>query len=421
MIPASQLATAPPLPADEAGSVVIGPPVSVDDLLARDVPLHWSEAVAIVGQLCEVLTGDPASDARIPHAAEILITAGGGVIVRDGSRGDCKISTLGRSLQDLLAASNPPAPLRLFALHSISSESYTSVEEFAKALSFYERPNRTELIQTVHRRFHQTTASADRPRAERPKTEEEEKPAPPKASRRRLPAWAVVAAAVLVCAAAAGIWFHVAPESAASPEALRSLVARATTAVQQFGADVGQTLGVVVRQEKTAPVETPPAKPRSRRVRQASAQGVLRSRPLIDQQAAVVFAAPAVGPAAPLVPVRAVEEASVPPEPGAPVVAVGREEGPAIYSSEAVDVQPPIWKMPQLPRVPVSGPYATNTMELLIGENGVVQQVKLLSPLRRLPDVMLLSSAKHWEFGPAMKDGRPVKYRLRLDWTVTPR
>jgi hypothetical protein len=97
------------------------------------------------------------------------------------------------------------------------------------------------------------------------------------------------------------------------------------------------------------------------------------------------------------------------------------EEAPAIYSSEAVDVQPPIWKQQQLPRVPKSGPYATNTMELLIGEDGLVQQVKLLSPLTRLPDLMLLSSAKHWTFEPAMKNGRPVEYRLRLDWTVSPR
>src|ERR671925_240947 len=104
----------------------------------------------------------------------------GGIIVRDGSRGDRKISSLARSLQDLLAASNPPAPLRLFALHSISSEVYKSVEEFAQALAFYERPNRAELIQAVHRRFHQTAPSADRPGTELPKTEEvkeEEQPA----------------------------------------------------------------------------------------------------------------------------------------------------------------------------------------------------------------------------------------------------
>jgi hypothetical protein len=221
---------------------------------------------------------------------------------------------------------------------------------------------------------------------------------------------------VLVCAAA-GIWFRVAG-SAASPEALRTLVARATTAVQET---LG--VGVVVRQEETAPVETPPAKPRSRRVRQASAQGVLPSRPLIggDQQAAVVFAAPAIGPPAPLVPVAAAEEASGPPEPRAAVSVGGPEEGPAIYSSGAVDVQPPSWKKPQLPPVPASGSYATNAMELLIGEDGVVQHVKLLSPLTRLPDVMLLHSAKQWNFEPAMKDGRPVKYRLRLDWTVAPR
>jgi hypothetical protein len=37
-----------------------------------------------------------------------------------------------------------------------------------------------------------------------------------------------------------------------------------------------------------------------------------------------------------------------------------------------------------------------------------------------MPDMMLLSRAKLWKFGPAMKDGHPVRYRLVLKWEVNP-
>jgi outer membrane biosynthesis protein TonB len=66
------------------------------------------------------------------------------------------------------------------------------------------------------------------------------------------------------------------------------------------------------------------------------------------------------------------------------------------------------------------GSYATNTLELLVDEDGSVQQVKLVSPLRRIADVMFLSGVKTWKFQPALKDGQPVKYRLVLNWTVAP-
>ena len=42
--------------------------------------------------------------------------------------------------------------------------------------------------------------------------------------------------------------------------------------------------------------------------------------------------------------------------------------------------------------------------------NGFVESVRMVSPLRRLPDVSILSIVKTWRFQPAMKDGYPVKY-----------
>lgn len=79
-------------------------------------------------------------------------------------------------------------------------------------------------------------------------------------------------------------------------------------------------------------------------------------------------------------------------------------------------------RYPQLPPVPPITPDApgANTMELLVDERGTVQEVKLKSRAERLTDMSLLSAAKTWKFSPALKDGRPVKYRLEVSWVVTP-
>jgi hypothetical protein len=55
-----------------------------------------------------------------------------------------------------------------------------------------------------------------------------------------------------------------------------------------------------------------------------------------------------------------------------------------------------------------------NTIELIVSEAGVVERVQLVSTPKRMADMMLPSSAKNWEFVPALKDGRPVRYRLEL-------
>jgi hypothetical protein len=69
----------------------------------------------------------------------------------------------------------------------------------------------------------------------------------------------------------------------------------------------------------------------------------------------------------------------------------------------------------------LSGSQTQNRMELIIGVDGRVEQVRMLSDLERMPDMMLLSGAKSWLFKPAMKDGRPVRYRLPVTWAVSPR
>ena len=77
---------------------------------------------------------------------------------------------------------------------------------------------------------------------------------------------------------------------------------------------------------------------------------------------------------------------------------------------------------PQLPPAPlVLGPSNNvNMMEIVIGDDGSVEKVKLVSPPRRMTDMMLLSGAKSWKFAPASKDGLPVRYRIAVSWATTP-
>ena len=92
-----------------------------------------------------------------------------------------------------------------------------------------------------------------------------------------------------------------------------------------------------------------------------------------------------------------------------------------IYSSADPDVTPPEIRNPQLPPPLLSGVHAeVNTIELIVTEDGTVDRVRLVSAPRRMSDMMLLSGAKTWRFEPALRDGRPVKYRLLLSWDATP-
>lgn len=91
-----------------------------------------------------------------------------------------------------------------------------------------------------------------------------------------------------------------------------------------------------------------------------------------------------------------------------------------IYSAENQDVVPP-QTFDSLPGPTISRwTTRTNAMELIVSETGVVERVRLVTPPQRMPDIQILSVAKVWKFTPAMKDGRPVRYRLLLTWEVNP-
>ena len=68
----------------------------------------------------------------------------------------------------------------------------------------------------------------------------------------------------------------------------------------------------------------------------------------------------------------------------------------------------------QMPSEPKPGDVGNSWVEVVVDERGQVAQVRLHSSKPSLNDRMIVSAAKAWQFQPALKDGHPVKYVLRL-------
>jgi hypothetical protein len=134
----------------------------------------------------------------------------------------------------------------------------------------------------------------------------------------------------------------------------------------------------------------------------------------------IVPAEPEVVPVVePARPERAQPEAARAPVAAAAVPA--RRDSLAIYSDEDPDVTPARLLTTQTGGPLFSGAQPEmNTMELIVSPQGRVEQVRLISPPRRMTDMLLLSGAKTWKFTPAMKEGVPVRYRTTISWEITP-
>ena len=91
-----------------------------------------------------------------------------------------------------------------------------------------------------------------------------------------------------------------------------------------------------------------------------------------------------------------------------------------VYDASSPEVVPPVpMDAKALPPNTGENGSAQNRMELLVGANGRVEGVRMASRPARMSDMMMLSGAKNWVFRPATKDGKPVRYRLPITWSVS--
>jgi TonB family protein len=83
-------------------------------------------------------------------------------------------------------------------------------------------------------------------------------------------------------------------------------------------------------------------------------------------------------------------------------------------------VTPAILIRPHLPDSPPPDvpEEQIGTLEFVVAETGAVERVHLVSPANRYQERMLVAAAKTWQFRPATRDGRPVRFRTRIRVTL---
>jgi hypothetical protein len=417
-------------PAEDVASL------SLEEVLAREVPVHWDEAVAVVEELCAALTVG-GREAMVPPLGAVFIDAAGSVVVRGAARGEPGAAAAGRTLHMLLTTAIVPVPLRLFITRSTSPDAYGSVAEFAAALAYFGKPGRDDLVKALYERSVAKAPATGKQavQAEEPAAEEyrstkrtEKHPATLRSLR------VLVGGIALVAVGAAGVlaWkgFASGPVIGSSVSTIVSEVAagalnaiaegNATAVRVEPAAGAGRD---AARDSAAPPAGAASARPAARRTASGSPQVV--ARPDLSPSAAGRGSQPParveVAPEGLSDAVRSKELAAntaafAPPE---EAVAVGADA--AIYSPQDIDVEPPVLLSGQVPTPLIIGANGgTNTIELVVSAGGTVEHVRLVDGPRRMPDMMFLSGAKMWKFRPAEKNGQPVRYRTSVSWSSVP-
>jgi hypothetical protein len=125
-------------------------PLPLDRLLQRLGHVEWPESVAIVEALCGVLTSRESQ--RVPEMSRVAITFEGTVIVGTAASKEAAGPVLARVLHALAAGGSVPAALRLFVTKWASASESHSIQEFARELAYFARPDGRQLIQAVYER-----------------------------------------------------------------------------------------------------------------------------------------------------------------------------------------------------------------------------------------------------------------------------
>jgi hypothetical protein len=396
---------------------IVGNLIPVGAVLARALPVHWDEAVALLQELLDKVMLARRDD--IPGFDDVVIDANGIVSIHGSRRGEHGPIAAGRALHELLSTADVPVALRLFVTQANVPDTHPSLKAFADGLAYFGKSGRTELIRSIYARYRSTHGSAPVATPPQPqRTLPPPIPLAPKANvitpapppKRTMPRWALAAAGVAVAASAlVAVWLTAGVEGSPPPAEAEEAAAPAAPRARTNGA---------------ASTNGAPARPNE------SGSGKPQDGSLSRDLAARLSASASRGKAeanARVPPIVAYETLRAPSGFDSESSAIGTHErvgsAKAIYSREDADVQPPVMLYPQMPPpLVVGGPdqAIVNRMELVISTDGTVERVRLVSEPRRMADMMLLSGAKLWRFAPAVRDGVPVRYRTTLSWTVFP-
>jgi hypothetical protein len=424
---------APAAPGPSTTSAASEPPraqgLTLHDVLSLRLPLFWQEAVALT---LETINGVP-DTARFPASASVIVCPSGEIQRLGGTGLDgSAVNRAASLLRDLLATSHPPAELRTLAERDSSQQpKHASLSAFAQALTYFERPNRRGDVAAVHARanpvLQKSLADQEFERVRAKATHALDGPSEGRRLFGRLRPRSFQNALIaslwgLIGVNGLGLFmlaFGAAPRRPALPVA----AAASMPAVASAARDV-RPPGPAV----STPRPPPAAADRSRTnsARTAPQRNERRPTSASPQLSPIspgirVVSPPARSPRSSppddwTVTVREVLPTPDPADPRRQENVAPSVDPSAVYSDADADVEPAMLQRPQLPGVIAVGAdrASESVLELTISAKGTVERVQLISMENRLSDKMLLAAAKAWQFRPATKDGRPVRYRLRL-------
>ena len=121
-------------------------------------------------------------------------------------------------------------------------------------------------------------------------------------------------------------------------------------------------------------------------------------------------------PPPPPVVVAAPTPTPTPPPPVAP-----KRDLTRVFTLEDTDVKPPVTVRQNMPRFPGNLTAAVSgVLELTIDAGGRVESVKIIDPVHAQYDSLLESTAKRWQYQPALLDGTAVRFNKRIQVALNP-
>jgi hypothetical protein len=123
--------------------------VSIAELGRPEFALNWDEAVALVAETVDTLLARGLTS--VPDPSSVILTPAGTLhIVDEGPPDQAPAQRLGEMLNVVLSSLACPSELRQVADNGMADPpAYATIEEFARALAFFERPGRQELLIAV--------------------------------------------------------------------------------------------------------------------------------------------------------------------------------------------------------------------------------------------------------------------------------
>ena len=122
-----------------------GPSVPLSMLVTKDVPYEWHDGVALVAQLVTQVRSDVAPNAasRIPDLRGITLEENGTLTLSvHPDQAMPAMPGAPQILQQLLSGKDQPAPLRLFGMQAATADPAPTLDEFSDELAKWERPGR---------------------------------------------------------------------------------------------------------------------------------------------------------------------------------------------------------------------------------------------------------------------------------------